>query len=286
MVWLDRAGREIGAVAEPADYGRLRLSPDGRRLAVEVWRSGAADFWLYDLSRTQATRFTFDTRYDRNPMWSSDGSAILFGSRNNDVTDFYLKSVIGSGAERVIASTRALGVATDWSPDGRFVLMQRFGVESTTAWDLSVFSIADSKLTTFYSTPFTDSSGAFSPDGRWVAYNSNESGRFEIYVLAFPGAGRRWQVSTDGGEAPRWRHDGRELYYIAPGGRMMAAPIERGDAFEAGTPRFLFNTQIKRYPGTLYDASPDGQKFLVNTSLEDPALPITVVLDWPATIKR
>ncbi len=286
LVWLDRTGKELGSVGAPARYRRPRLSPDGQRLAVEVRDPGGSDIWLHDLARGLATRFTFDPAEDRSSIWTRDGGSVFFTRRSGNTLEFYLKPATAGGAERMLASAKAIGEVNDWSPDGRSLVLQTFGVGSNAAWDLSILSLPDGKLTTFRSSAFSDTSGAFSPDGRWIAYFSNESGRFEIYVQPFPGPGGRWQVSNAGGETPRWRPDGRELYYFAPGGRLMAVDVKTGDSFEAGTPRFLFKAQIKRLPGAQYDVSADGQRFLVNLSEEDPSLPVTVVLDWPSGADR
>ncbi len=286
LVWLDRTGKQIGSVGAPGRYSRPRLSPDGRRLAIEVRDPGNADIWMHDLSRGLATRFTFDPAEDRTPIWTPDGSSLFFSRRNGNALEFYLKPAAGSGAERMLASIKVIGEVNDRTSDGRSVILQTFGVGSNAAWDLSILSIADGKLTTLRSTPFSETAGAFSPDGRWIAYFSNESGRFEVYVQPFPGPGGRWQVSGAGGETPKWRSDGRELYYVAPGGRLMAVEVKTGESFEAGPPRFLFQTKLRRLPGPQYDPSPDGQRFLVNLSEEDRSLPATVVLNWTAGVKR
>jgi Tol biopolymer transport system component len=289
LVWLDRSGNEIGTVGGSADYGRPRLSPDGRRLAVEIWDANGSDLWLQDFSRGSMTRFTLSSAEERSPVWSTDGRSLFFESRSweEQTHDFYVKPAAGSGAERTLASSRVFGVMNDWSPDGRFVLLQTFAIGSNKAWDLSVLSIAGAKLSTFRSTAANEGGGDFSPDGRWIAYQTNETGTFEIYVQAFPGPGARWQVSNAGGEFARWRADGRELYYVAPGGRLMAVEVKAAESFEAGRPTLLFQTKIKRFfGGAQYDASPDGKRFLVNMSEEDPSLPITVVLDWPGGVHR
>ncbi len=287
LVWLDRAGKEIGSVGTPGRYNRPRLSPDGRRLAVEVRDPGNADIWMHDLSRGLATRFTFDPAEDRTPIWAPDGGSLFFSRRNGSALEFFRKPASGGGAEQVLASIKVIGEVNDWSPDGRSLTLQTFGFGSNAAWDLSILSLADRKLSTFRSSAFSETSGDFSPDGRWIAYFSNESGRFEVYVQPFPGPGGRWQISNAGGETPRWRSDGGELYYVAPGGRIMAVEVKAaGQGFEAGTPRFLFQTSLRRLPGAQFDPSPDGQRFLVNLSEEDRSLPATVVLNWTSGVKR
>jgi Tol biopolymer transport system component len=286
LVWLDRTGKVLGSVGAPGRYSRPRLSPDGQRLAVEVRDPGGSDIWMHDLARGLATRFTFDPAEDRTAIWTPDGGSVFFSRRSGSALEFYLKPATGGGPERMLASGKTIGEVNDRSPDGRYLVLQTFGIGSNAAWDLSILSIADSKLTTFRSTAFSETSGQFSPDGRWIAYFSNESGRFEIYVQPFPGPGGRWQVSDAGGETPRWRSDGRELYFVAPGGRLMAVEVKTGAGFEVGTPRFLFQTNLRRLPGPQYDPSPDGQRFLVNLSDEDRSLPATVVLNWPSGVTR
>jgi Tol biopolymer transport system component len=286
LAWLDRTGKQIGAVGVPGRYSRPRLSPDGQRVAVEVRDPGNDDIWLHDLSRGLANRFTFDPAEDRTAVWSPDGGSLFFSRRSGDSLDFCLKPVTGSGAERRLASTRLIGEVTDRSPDGRQIVLQTFGLGTNAAWDLSVFSIPDGKVSPLLTSPFSETAGTFSPGGRWLAYFSNESGRFEVYVQPFPGPGGRWQISNAGGETPRWRADGRELYYVAPGGRLMAVEVKTGESFEAGAPRFLFQANLRRLPGAQYDPASDGQRFLLNLSEEDRSLPATVVLNWPSGVKR
>ena len=182
----------------------------------------------------------------------------------------------------------------DWSPDGRFIL---FAVTAPkTGLDLWVLPLfGDRKPLPFLQTPFNESPGQFSPDGRWIAYSSDESGRYEVYVTPFPGPGGKWQVSTASGDWPRWRRDGKEIFYVAPAdNKLMAAAVNgRGSAFEVGAVRPLFETRVAGPPsvrpgqGRMYDISPDGQRFLVNTVAEEAAsAPITLVVNWPALLKQ
>jgi Tol biopolymer transport system component len=252
---------------------------------------GNQDVWLID--ETRATRFTFDLALDRFPLWSPDGSRILFDSTRRGTRDLYLKSSSGGGDEEAILVTPDDKSATDWSPDGRFVIYR--SVEPKTGRDLMVLPVATRKPWVFLSTPFEDNQGYFSPDGRWVAYQSNESGRVEVYVRPFveptggsqsaASKGGQWQVSTTGGIQPHWRHDGGELYYIGPEGQMMAAPTRATrTAFEVGTPVKLFDTHIYSggadvAQGSQYDVSRDG-RFLINTVLDDATAPITILQNW------
>ncbi|HEY7575468.1 MAG TPA: protein kinase, partial [Thermoanaerobaculia bacterium] len=194
LVWLDRTGKELGAVGAPGRYSRPRLSPDGGRMAVEV-RDPGNDIWMHDLSRGLATRFTFDKAEDRTAVWTTDGGSLFFSRRNGAALEFYLKPVAASGAEKMIASIKVLGEVTDRSPDGRVIVLQTFGMGSNAAWDLSVLTVSDGRIVPLLSTAFSETGGTLSPDGRWIAYVSNESGRFEVYVQPFPGPGGRWQIS-------------------------------------------------------------------------------------------
>ena len=294
LTWYDRLGKTLGVIGAPDDSGLLapRLSPDGRRIAAVRSVQGNQDIWLMD--GTRVSRFTFDPAPDRFPLWSPDGSRILFDSTRKGTRDFYLKSSTGAGDEELLLSSMADKSATDWSPDGRFILYR--SVEAKTGRDLMVLPLATRKPWIFLGTQFEENLGSFSPDGRWVAYQSNESGRFEVYVRPFveptsaaegssirPGG--QWQVSTDGGIQPRWRRDGRELYYINPEGQMMAVETRTaGSAFELGAPVKLFDTHIYGggadvAQGSEYDLAKDG-RFLVDTIIDEATAPITIVQNW------
>ena len=294
LVWYDRSGKTLGVVGPPDDtaLSAPRVSPDGRRVAVGRTGQGNQDIWLLDGAR--ASRLTFDSAADRFPVWSPDGSRILFDSTRKGTRDLYVKSSSGAGDEGLVVESRQGGVdksATDWSPDGRFVMYR--SVEAQTGRDIWVLPLATGKPYVFMSTPFEENHGTFSSDGRWIAYESNETGRFEVYVRPFIdgsglGAGRpggKWQVSTDGGIQPRWRYDGREVYYLGPDGQMMEAPTRMSaDAFDVGTPVKLFDTRIYGggtdiAQGNQYDVTHDG-RFLINTVMDEATAPITMLQNW------
>jgi Tol biopolymer transport system component len=201
-----------------------------------------------------------------------------------------VKASSGAGSdEGVLEGGRGNEFSLSWSPDGRSIL---YGQSNATgAVDLWVLRVDDRQSSPFTQTPFNEYPAVFSPDGRWVAYASDESGRNEVYVAPFPGPGGKWQVSAAGGHWPRWRRDGRELFFLAPDGRVLAAEVEgRGSTFEIATIRPLFQTQVRLRPtvqGYGCDVSPDGQRFLVNTLAEEAApAPITLVVNWPALLKK
>jgi serine/threonine protein kinase/Tol biopolymer transport system component len=286
LTWLDRSGKVLGTLGPP-DFNVLAdptLSPDGSRVAVTRTVQGNPDVWLLD--STRMTRFTFDAGVDGFAVWSPDGTRIAFRSSREGKYRLYQKPSNGAGAEELIYDSQdgTLSSPSSWSADGRFLLLQ--GNTPKTSYDVWVLPLdGEKKPRAFLRTPFEERSAEFSPDGHWVAYRSNESGRYEVYVRPFPESGGQWQVSTAGGIAPRWRRDGKELYYIAPDARLMAVPISvKGATLEPGTPVPLFQTQIVgggSYPNRpQYDVASDG-RFLINSTIEAAATsPITLIQNW------
>ena len=290
LVWFDRSGRRLGNVGEAGDYATPRLSPDGREVAVSM-REGArgdTDIWVFDFGRAAWSRFTFDPANDRAPLWSPDGSRIVFGSASTGLLNLYEKPLSGAGEARLLVASSEDKFPTDWSRDGRFLVYHTFG--GKTAWDLWVAPTDGGKPFPFLASRFTEVQGQISPDGRWMAYATDESGRFEIYVAEFPGRRGRWQVSTNGGMQPVWRADGRELFYLGPDQTLLSSEVRSGVSFEAAAPVALFKANFPpsvpaywRY----YDTSADGQRFLVAALLaEAGATPIDVVLDWTSVLRK
>ena len=291
LTWLDRAGKSLGTLPSQGTYGELWLSPDGKKIVAGRGDAGGRDLWVIDVTRGTNTRFTFDPASEVSPIWSPDGSRIVFASNRSGHHELYQKVATGAGNDELLLHTDVDAYPDDWSTDGRFILYEmNSGVK--TKFDLWVLPLfGDRQPFVFLQSEFDEAHAQFSPDGRFVAYVSNESGSAEVYVQSFPGPGGKWQVSTSGGDQPRWSGNGKELFYIAPDKNLMAVPITPGASFEVGVPVTLFRTRV---PATAmvaernnYVPMPDGQRFLINNLVEGGnTQPITVVLNWAANLKR
>ena len=246
------------------------------------------DIWILELARGVLSRFTFDSGNDFLPIWSPDGSRIAFGSdRGGGASSLYQKPSDGSGAEELLfKSTTENAAPYNWSPDGRFIIHRYMANGFFNSGVLPLTS--DRKPQLYQQVSFTQTLRDVSADGRWVVYQSNESGRFEVFVQTFPTPGGKWQVSNSGGIHPRWRDDGKEIFYYAADGQLMAVPIGAGDkALQIGAPAPLFKARMLLGPITAvgfnqqYDVTQDGRRFLLNVPVEDtPVSPITIVLNW------
>lgn len=283
LVWFDRRGKQLGAVGKAKEdvYANLALSPDRKLVAVDRTDSGNqnADVWIYDVEGDGTKRLTFDPAIDAVPVWSPDGKTILFSSGRKGGFNLYLKPEDGSQEEKIISGDDGEDKYPNaWSQDGKYILYL-FGKE------MRYLTYPDLKVHPFLKTSATVKNGQFSPDGKWVAYASNESGRWEVYVTSFPEARGKWQVSNAGGEQPRWRADGKELFYLSGDGKLMAMSVKEGANFDAGAPEALFQANAREPLATseqvVYDVSKDGQKFLINTYVKNTdTKPMTVVLHW------
>jgi serine/threonine protein kinase len=289
--WFDRSGKYLESLGEPGDYGHPRISHDGRRVVFVVTdrQSSDTDLWLYDFARHARTRLTFGPAVNIMPVWSPDDSRIVFASNREGTHQLYQRLTSGAGQdELVLGSKTSFRWPTDWSPEGHIAIHSR-EMKSMGTLDVGVVSVADWKATTLLGTPFDERTAQFSPDGRWLAYASDETGEFEIYVQPFPGPGQKWQVSTDGGAYPRWRRDGKEIFFLKfPEKTLMAAEVKPGSTFAVGEPKALFQTQIKRTDfGTQYDVPPDGSRFLINTLVDEGKTEaLTVVQNWTVGLKK
>jgi eukaryotic-like serine/threonine-protein kinase len=286
LVWVRRNGAEqaLGAPARP--YGQPRLSPDGGRVAVEV----DTQIWVYDLIRETLTRLTFEGNSNNNPAWTPDGKRIAFQSdKDGAPAKIFWQLADGSGGlERLTSGGEGNQTPQSWSADGQLLAFHENS--PTTQRDIWVFRLSDHKAQPFLRTPFIEGGATFSPDGRWLAYVSNESGRPEVYVQPYPRPGGKWQISTEGGTERVWARNGRELFYRS-GNKMMAVETTTQPSFSAGKPRMLFEGQYVTtgFPNmsAAYDVSADGQRFLMVKETEQATSPqINVVLNWFEELKR
>jgi len=293
LSWLDRAGRQVATVGQPDRWAITpELSPDGKHIAIARGPFGNRHIWVVDAADGTATRITFGPIFDDMPIWSGDGTQVAFESgRADGGSRLFAKKVSGTGSEELLFDSPTSAKIQDWSSDGQFLVYAAQGRQSPS--DLWLLPLAGNhRPSPFLQTPFIKTQAQISPDGRWIAYTSNESGTDEVYIQSFPTAGNKHQASTSGGVQPRWRKDGRELFYLASDQRLMSVPVKLDAAFEAERPVPLFRTRLIPQGSqslglpTAYDVSPDGQRFVVTIPPEDLGPPITVVLNWIAALKR
>jgi Tol biopolymer transport system component len=287
LTWFSRQGARLETLGEPASHGTPGLSPDSKRVAVTIADSatGAGDIWIYELDRGLRSRFTFDASEDLAPTWSAEGERLFFSSSRNGDFDLFVKHVAGTGNEEPLLELEATQHAMSASSDGRYLA---FGTLLNSNFDVLVLPLEEGQEPVEVAvSPFSEGGAQFSPDGRWLAYHSDESGRLEVYVVPFPGLGRKWQISDGGGFQARWRGDGRELYFLTPGAKVMAAEVEAGSgSFQVGEVRELFDAP--RLPSGLfdYDVTPDGERFLMNAVGDSAFEPISLVVNWTAELER
>jgi len=285
LEFRDRSGKLPEVVTPLAEYYYPRLSPDDSRVAVYIWDfdSHNADIWIFDILRGLRTRFTFSPAAEVSGIWSPDGMRMAFNSNRDGHLDLYVKSTTGAGAEEVVFKNDHNKFLSDWSRDGKFLTYTEEGVPST-QYDLWMLPMTgDRKPVPFLKTEFSEGNARFSPNGRWVAYVSDESGRYEVYIRPFDGPGGKWQVSVAGGDAPCWRKDGRELYYYSADNMVTVADIEeKAGSIEVSHVRPLFEVpSIIQAPTTDFIATSDGKKFLMNIPYyRQNQTPLTLVLNW------
>jgi len=290
LTWFDRNGRPTATVGPPGVLANPSLSPDGRRMAFDQAEADGRrlGIWIHELTNDAVTRFTIDPSLNQGAVWSPDGKRVVFTSNRNTFQRLYQKKSDGSGSEEEIFDLNAAHPGQqncwDWSRDGKYLLAAK-------AAELWYVSLPDRQAKPFLQAKSVVRNAHFSPDGRWVAYSSNETGNWEIYVSPFPSANSKWQVSRGGGEEPRWRQDGKELFYLSGERKIMAVPVKTGSNFEAGSPVALFQTHLRQPISSMdlfsYDVTADGQKFLVNTRFDEPnAAPLSIILNWASEMER
>jgi Tol biopolymer transport system component len=297
LTWLDSQGTVMGTVGERGAYRDPRLSPDGTRIAVSQLDSqtGNSNIWVVNTTRGTNTRLTFNSGADRYPVWSPDGTSIIFASNQAGHFDLYQKLADGSGEQTLLLKSEHDKRPWSWSRDGFLVYDD---VDPKPRSDIWVLRLSDRKPISFLRTEFNETQGAFSPDGRWIAYVSGEFGATDVYIRPFspdkpvePTSGGKWMISTKGGGAsssPRWRADGKELFYTQGGIRQMAVEVVADKTFQAGTPRRLFDFGVLLSGSTSRpDGTGDGGRFLfVSPEGANAQTPITIVTNWQAELKK
>ncbi|HSE48434.1 MAG TPA: protein kinase [Terriglobales bacterium] len=286
LAWFDRSGKMLGTVLGPAYIQDGRLSPDGKRVATTLG-DAASDLWILDLERGTRNRLTFSGSPNVGEAWSPDGKQIVFMSGRAGHFNLYIKPADGGGEEQPLlppsAADRILG---EWTHDGKFVVY----FEGNTSGEQDIWAVpvqGERKPFKVVATPTFDTDPVVSPDGKWIAYGSSLNGRNDIYVSRFPDGTGRWQISAAGGLAPRWSRDGKELFYMAPDRSLMRVPVGvNGNSFEPGPPTALFRSTAVSSPSYSYDPAPDGKRFLINSMDEQGSLPMVLVVNWKAELKK
>ena len=291
FVWFDRTGKKLETVAVPDNYSSIAISGDGRRAATGLLDADGrqSDLWIFDLSRNRRTRLTFDPQSDGDPVWSPDGNRIAFSSnRTGDGhAHIYVTSSGSTGDDQLLLPSDTDDIPSCWSRDGQNIVFMRWTNGGHASIWLLPLSGGGQPKPLLQSAAFDQIDAKLSPDGHLIAYASNETGRLEVYLQAFPISGRKVTVSSNGGGLPLWRDDSKELFYVTGAGKMMSAEIKTAGTLESSVPRELFQANIKFRVGFPYAVTPDGARFLINTPADaDNPTPLMVVLNWPAILKR
>lgn len=295
LQWFDRQGHQLDEALSWGDVRELALSPDRRRVAFHRHEEASGGgIWIKDLERGTVNRLTFDSAHNHWAIWHPDGRHIAYVSTRDSAGDIYLASASGTADHEPLLRSPEGKYWLSWSPDGRYLL---FGHRSAaTQSDIAVLDVATHKVMSYIHGPASETHPEFSPDGKWVAYASDESSRFEVYVQPFPATGDKWPISTAGGSHPRWRADGGELFFMGPDRTLMSATVAvHGDRLDAGVPAPLFRTRAVFFsvgpiaPYRVFDTSLDGMRFLIAEESPDARSvsdPLTVVVNWTALLKR
>lgn len=284
--WVDRSGKPLASVGDPAFSAFFHLSRDGRRILVNRVNSSGTDVWMLEVDRGVPNRIVSRPGLNVSPIWSPDGQTILFSS--DAPPNLFRKNSSGAGGEERLTQSPSPQFAMDWSRDGRFVLYEEDTAPGNqrSLWILPMTS-RDAKPRPYLQTTFNESNGQFSPDSRWVAFQSDESGRYEIYIDTFPEPRGRVRISAGGGVIPQWSADGRELFYVSADSALMSVSLKlRGGSVEPAVPRALFPLLVIDTDVNPYDVTPDRQRFLVLQAAEHVSQPLTLVANWPALLSR
>jgi dipeptidyl aminopeptidase/acylaminoacyl peptidase len=288
LMWFDRQGGRAVAAASPADYNSVCLTADGKKAVYDLADpvTGSIDVWALDLASARPSRLTFNPATDFYPVCSPSGEDVVFASLREGPPNLFRVGLAAPGSEHSVVRSPVPKIATDWSRDGKLLVYTV--INRKTNSDIEVVPVAGGPPQVVMATVAEETNARLSPDGRWIAYNSNENGGFEIYVQPFPTTGAKWQVSKGGGQQPQWRRDGAELFYVTPERKLIGVGVKTGSDFVLGEAHVLMDTRITGWQvnyGPGYAASADGQRFLINTA-SDTVLPITLVLNWPSASGR
>jgi Tol biopolymer transport system component len=276
----------------PGNLQHPAISPDDTTVAIDRFdpQTGFWDVWLHDLSRGTASRLTFDSKNNNMPIWSPDGSQVAFASTRDGGSNIYQKATNGAAPDELLDNAARTKLPLDWSRDGRYIIeLVRDTKTKNDIWVLPLFG--DRKPFPYLQGSFNEGDARLSPNGRWLAYASDETTRVEIYVQSFPMHTGKWQISNGGGQLPVWSRDGKELYFVGPDEKLMAIEVngdalKGGSEFKAGVPRPLFQKPPASGVAQFYGVTKDG-RFLIPVAIEQKsAVPMTVVVNWTAALKR
>ena len=288
LAWFDRSGKNVGKVGEPDAIFSLSLAPDGKRALISLLDADGrpSDVWMIDLARGTRSRLTFDPLSDTDGIWSPNGQQIVFSSNRNGngYTNLFMTSPNASGNDQKLELLDADEIPTSWSPDGQHILTNRWVNGRETIWQRR--PEAGEGKPVLQSNAFGQVGGVFAPNGRFFAYMSSESGKYDVYVQTFPPSGPKWSISSGGGAFPIWRNDGREMFYFALDGTLMSVDVKTDGTFESGTPKQLFKTSVQPTSGMPYAVNADGTRFLLSAPAEQTSTPLIVVLNWTARLKQ
>ena len=289
LVWVDRQGETQPVTDARRAFYLPRISPDGQRIAVGIYREANYDIWVYDIARGTMTRLTTAPSDEEAAVWAPDGKRVAFTSNRDGPINLYWKAADGSGLAERLYESKDEPWPFSWSPDSRVLAFMRWRTPPRN-YDIWMLPMeGEGGPEPFLATPFNECQAAFSPDGQWIAYVSDEVGRPEVYVRAYPGPGGKWPISTEGGIEPVWGPNAGELFYRSLHGKMMAVPVRLEPEFNAEKPKILFEDRFETVQSYVrnYDVSPDGKRFvMIQREHQSPPTEIVVVLNWFEELKR
>ena len=289
LVWITSDGKDAGSTSVSGDLLGPRLSHRGDRIAYSVVdsQSGGGDLWILDVARDATSRFTFEPGDESWTVWSPDDSRIAYsGEQKQGSRDIFAKPSSGAATAEMLLTNSALKFPTDWSSDGRLIVFQQLDPKTRTSYDIWVLDVETKTARPILQTRFSETLATLSPDGKWIAYVSDESGQDQVYVQPFPGPGGKWQISTKGGAWPCWSRNGKKLFFRCDNQKLCVVNVETTPSFRVDSPKELLSLHARHSPGRQWDAAADSQRFLVNEPLHEEVAPVTVVTHWAERLKK